>query len=66
VVGESRSNNTVVYRCTAPVAWCPKYRRKVIGGRVEQRLKEIITAVCAEHGATLDVVKRYVEDQHGT
>ena len=45
---EVRSNNNVVYRCTYHVVWCPKYRRKVIGGRIEQRLKEIITQVCDE------------------
>jgi putative transposase len=28
--------------------WCPKYRRKVIGGRMEVRLKEIIAEVITE------------------
>ena len=50
---EIRSNNNVVYRCTYHVVWCPKYRRKVIGGRIEQRLKEIIREVCAERDAPI-------------
>lgn len=45
---EVRSNNNVVYRCTFHVVWCPKYRRKVITGPVDARLKEIIREVCAE------------------
>jgi putative transposase len=45
---EIRSNNNVVYRCHYHVVWCPKYRRRVIDGDVDVRLKEIIREVCAE------------------
>ena len=45
---EVRSNNNVVYRCAYHVVWCPKYRRPVIEGAVDARLKEIICDVCAE------------------
>ena len=51
VRGEVRSNHNVVYRCTYDVVWCPKYRRKVIAGPVDDRLKQIIHEVCAEHDA---------------
>ena len=50
---EVRSNNNVVYRCTYHVVWCPKYRRKVITGPVDDRLKQIIGAVCAERDAPI-------------
>jgi len=50
---EVRSNNNVVYRCTYHVVWCPKYRRKVIGGAMEVRLKGIIREVCAERDAPI-------------
>ena len=50
---EVRSNNNVVYRCTFHVVWCPKYRRKVITGPVDVRLKEIIREVCAEKDAPI-------------
>ena len=50
---EVRSNNNVVYRCTYHVVWCPKYRRKVITGPVDERLKQIIHEVCAEHDAPI-------------
>jgi putative transposase len=50
---EVRSNNTVVYCCTFLVVWCPKYRRPVITGPVDLRLKEIIREVCAERDAPI-------------
>ena len=45
---EVRSNNNVVYRCAYHIVWCPKYRRPVIEGAVDARLKQIIRDVCAE------------------
>ncbi len=45
-----RSTNKCVYSAKCHVIWCPKYRRLVIGGRVESRLKEIIHEVVAECG----------------
>jgi putative transposase len=56
-VGEVRSNNTVVYRCHHHVVWCPKYRRKVIGGAVDDRLKEIIREVRAERDAPIEAIE---------
>jgi putative transposase len=50
---EVRSNNNVVYRCLYHVVWCPKYRRNVLTGTVEGRLREIIRAVCAERDAPI-------------
>ena len=48
-----RSNNNVVYRCTYHVVWCPKYRRPVIEGAVDVRLKQLIAEVCAERECNL-------------
>jgi putative transposase len=48
-----RSNNNVVYRCTYHVVWCPKWRRPVIVGDIDTRLKQIITDVCAERDSHL-------------
>ncbi len=45
-----RSTNKSVHSAKYHVIWCPKYRRRVIGGRVEIRLKEIIHEVVAECG----------------
>lgn len=35
------------------MVWCPKYRRKVLGGRVKTRLEELIRAKAAEHDWTI-------------
>ena len=40
--GLLRTNANIAFRCAYHVVWCPKYRRRVIGGRMEARLKEII------------------------
>ena len=48
-----RSNNNIVYRCAYHVVWCPKYRRHVIEGAVDERLKQIIREVCAERECNL-------------
>jgi putative transposase len=46
-------NHNIAYKCTYHVVWCPKYRRPVITGAVDGRLKEIIREVCAERQAEL-------------
>lgn len=32
------------------VVWCPKYRRRILGGRVARRLGELFEHVAGEHG----------------
>jgi putative transposase len=32
------------------LVWCPKYRRRVLGGRVARRLDELLRKIAAEHG----------------
>jgi putative transposase len=63
-IDEVRSNNNVVYRCTFHVVWCPKYRRPVIGGRVDARLKEIIAEVCTERDAHIAEVETMPDHVH--
>ena len=43
-----KSNNNIVYSCKYHVVWCPKYRRKVLTGKIEVRLKELIQKTCLE------------------
>ena len=45
---EYKSNNNVVFSCKYHVVWCPKYRRRVLTGDIEDRLKQIIAEVAAE------------------
>ena len=43
-----KSKNNIVYSCKYHVVWCPKYRRKVLVGKIEKRLKEVIEETCAK------------------
>jgi putative transposase len=46
-----KSNRNVYYSCKYHLVWCPKYRRKLLGEDVAERLKQIIVEVCREHQA---------------
>jgi putative transposase len=59
-----RSNANIAFQCRYQVVWCPKYRRKVIGGPMEVRLKEIITEVITEKGAWLIEVQTMPDQVH--
>jgi putative transposase len=39
-----------VYDLGLHVVWCPKYRRRVLGGQVGVRLRELLDVKAAEHG----------------
>lgn len=47
------SNHTIVYSCKYHIVWCPKYRRKVLIGDVEFRLKTLIKQICTENKVEL-------------
>lgn len=61
---EFKSNNNVVYSCKYHVVWCPKYRRKVLVGSVETRLKEIIQQVLEEREAEMIEVEIMPDHVH--
>ncbi|MFD8565034.1 IS200/IS605 family transposase [Streptosporangium canum] len=46
-----RTNSNIAFQCAFHVVWCPKYRRRVLDGRIEARLKELIHEVIEEKGA---------------
>jgi putative transposase len=41
-------NRNIVYSCKYHVVWCPKYRRPVLIGEVETRLKELLYQIAKE------------------
>ena len=43
-----KSNRNIVYNCQFHVIWCVKYRRKLLTGKVESRLKEIVQSVAED------------------
>lgn len=48
-----KSNNNICYSCKYHIVWCPEYRKKVLIGSVEVRLKEVVQEVCKEVRAEL-------------
>lgn len=57
-----KSNRNIVFSCKYHVVFCPKYRRKVLAGKVETRLKEIVHEVAAE--TDVDVIEVKVMPDH--
>ncbi|MFE9658350.1 IS200/IS605 family transposase [Micromonospora sp. NPDC006431] len=58
-----RSNRNVVFQCVFHVVWCPKCRRGVLGGRIEERWTQLVREVVEEKGAwlvALDVMPDHV------
>jgi putative transposase len=46
-------SNTTVYNIGYHLIWCPKYRRKVLVGEVETRLRELLGEKAEEIGVSL-------------
>ncbi len=46
-----RSTNKTVYSAKCHITWCPKYRRSVLVGAVEDRLKELVGETAGDLGA---------------
>lgn len=59
-----KSNKNIVYSCKYHVIWCPKYRRKVLVGEVESRLKVLITEISIELQADLIEVETDKDHVH--
>ena len=59
---EYKSNNNIVFSCKYHVVWCPKYRRKVLHGAVEARLKELIIQICSN--INVDIIEMEIMPDH--
>lgn len=59
-----KSNNNIVYSCKYHVIWCPKYRRKVLAGDVERRLKQLVSIMCDELSFELIEIETDVDHIH--
>ena len=63
-VQEYRSNRNVFFVCHSPVVWCPNYRRKLLVGPIEKRLKEIVMQACSKHQAEIEELEVMPEHVH--
>ncbi|MEU7933654.1 IS200/IS605 family transposase [Micromonospora echinofusca] len=59
-----RSNSNVVFQCAFHVVWCSKYRRGVLDGQTEKRLKQLIREVVEEKGAWLAALEVMPDHVH--
>jgi len=59
-----RSARKAVFSVKYHVIWCPKYRRRVLGGAVEVRLKQIIDEVVAKFGGIVIEVETMPDHVH--
>jgi putative transposase len=59
---EYKSNKNIVYSCKYHIVWCPKYRRKVLTGKIETRLKEVITSTCLD--IKVDIIEMEIMSDH--
>ena len=57
-----KSNNNIVYSCKYHIVWCPKYRRKILVGNVEIRLKELIVESCTN--MNVDIIEMEIMPDH--
>ena len=52
-----KHNTTSVVNINYHIIWCPKYRRKVLVGEVETRLKELLPELAEESDCTIDTME---------
>jgi putative transposase len=49
-----RTTRYAVYNCSYHIIFCPKYRRKILVGNIEKRLKEILNETARENSWIID------------
>jgi len=49
-----KRSNTCVYNIGYHIIWCPKYRRRVLTGNVELRLKELLVEQSTKNGYSIE------------
>ena len=58
-----KRSNKAVYNVAYHIIWCPKYRRRVLVGKVEERLKELLEQKATELGikiGTMEIMPDHV------
>ena len=48
-----KSNNNVVYSSKYQCVWCPKYRRKVLEGKIAKRCEQVIRKSATKYRAEI-------------
>jgi len=59
-----KTSNTAVYNVSYHIIWCPKYRRPVLVGAVEKRLKELLLEKAKELQITIEKMEVMPDHVH--
>ena len=57
-------NAGAVFSLKYHIVWCPKYRRKVLVGDVEIRLKNVLYATAAQYGVLIEAMEVMPDHVH--
>ena len=57
-------SDTTVYNIGYHLVWCPKYRRKVLVGDVEKRLRELLYKKAEEIGVSIETLEILPDHLH--
>ena len=57
-------NSGAVFSLKYHLVWCPKYRRPVLEGAIEKRLREVLEDVRAEHAWTIHALEVMPDHVH--
>lgn len=57
-------NSSAVFSLKYHLVWCPKYRRPVLEGAIEKRLREVLEGVRAEHAWTIHALEVMPDHVH--
>lgn len=57
-------NSRAVFSLKYHLVWCPKYRRPVLEGAIEKRLREVLEDVRAEHEWTIHALEVMPDHVH--
>jgi len=58
------TSNKAVYNIGFHLIWCPKYRRKVLVGKVAERLKELLTEKANQLSLVIDTMEVMPDHVH--
>ena len=59
-----KTSNTAVYNVAYHIIFCPKYRRKVLVGKVEKRLRELLHEKAEGIGVTIETLEIMPDHLH--
>ncbi len=57
-------SKTSVHNVAYHLIWCPKYRRKVLNGKIEQRLKQLLKEKSKENGWKIETMEIMPDHVH--